>query len=94
MGERTHLKKRGTERGARGRVSTTQPRERGAGAERVVSSRAASAHGGEEKLWESKQRRRIPVCFQPLAGLTGDYKDECAGPGSVIKTDLMGGYGD
>lgn len=38
-----------------------------------------------EKLWESKQQRRIPICLQPLAALAGDHRDECAGPGSVVK---------
>lgn len=47
-GERTHLKKRGTERGDRGRNTTRETREREReeeGAKRVTSSRAASAHG-------------------------------------------------
>lgn len=61
-------------------------REKGEGTERVSSSRAASAHGAGEKLWESKQPRRIPVCLQPLACPTGDHKDERAGPGSVVKS--------
>lgn len=42
-----------------------------------------------EKLWESKQQRRIPICFQPLAALAGDYEDECVGPGSVVRPESL-----
>lgn len=59
-------------------------RQKGEGA-KVTSSRAACSHGAGEKLWESKQHRRIQICVQPLAALKGDCKDEC----TVVAADCL-----
>lgn len=60
-GKRTHLKKR------REREEQNQRgREKGEGGKKVTSSWAASEHGAREKLWESKQCSKIPICVQPL----------------------------
>lgn len=95
-GGRTHLKKRGsnTSREAREEESV---RERGReGAERVTSYRAASAHGAGEKLWESKQLRRIPIRFSATCSpRRGDRKDDWTGAGSVVtQLGFMGGCRD
>lgn len=83
-GNRPQLKKKERDTEGRQREERKQRAkggrgEKGEGAKRVTSPRAASAHGAGEKLWESKQHRRIPICVQPLAALTGHYEDEWGG---------------
>lgn len=86
-------KKREGQRGEQEGGTAPEPREteRKGREQRGLPHLAASAHGAGENLWESKQQRRIPICFQPLAARAGDYKDGCAGHGSVVKTEFMGG---
>ncbi|KAI4827956.1 hypothetical protein KUCAC02_031313, partial [Chaenocephalus aceratus] len=86
-GEETHLKKRGTERGDRGRNSSTQ-REKGGSKEGYLIESCSCAHGAGRSCGKVNSTGESNL-FQPLAAPAEHQRDECTGAGSVVKTESL-----